>query len=204
VQPLRLAEPGRAPSRLAFQGRPGDGHRPAAPAQLGDPEGDKRSVTELEADEVGASGQVIRHRLSRAGDRKLNHAPVHDGDGAGPPTQPWAGLLPSARWPRARHSGKRCGVSLVEYRRCDPESGSWLLGRRQGTASLLCRQTASFSPAAPGALRPCRPASGTRPVEGRTMKNRRQGPPPTRGSHAAMPEEARCSSAGTERAPPMT
>jgi single-stranded DNA-binding protein len=38
------------------------------------PEGEKRSVTELEADEVGASGQVIRHRLSRAGDRKLNHA----------------------------------------------------------------------------------------------------------------------------------
>jgi hypothetical protein len=33
----------------------GDGHRPAPPAQLGDPEGDKRSVTELEAEEVGAS-----------------------------------------------------------------------------------------------------------------------------------------------------
>jgi hypothetical protein len=32
--------------------------------------------------------------------------------------------------------------------------GSWLLGRRQGTASLLCRQTASFSSAAPGAPRP--------------------------------------------------
>ena len=37
------------------QGGPGHGHRPAPPAQLGDPEGDKRSVTEIEADEVGAS-----------------------------------------------------------------------------------------------------------------------------------------------------
>jgi len=32
-----------------------------------------------------SSGQVVRHRLSRSGDRKLT-CPVHDGDGPGPPS----------------------------------------------------------------------------------------------------------------------
>jgi len=61
--------PGRAPGRLAFQGRPGDGHRAAAPAQLGDPEGDKRSVTELEADEVGASLKWATAKVERTSQR---------------------------------------------------------------------------------------------------------------------------------------
>ena len=87
------------------------------------------------------------------------------------------------RRPKARPTARSCAASLDEYRCCDPEPGSWLLGRRQGTASLLCRQTASFSPAAPGAPRPCRPASGTCPIEGRTMKNRRQGLDHRRSHH---------------------
>ena len=51
-----------ATNRLPRQRRPGDGHRPGAAAQLGDPEGDKRSVTEIEADEVGASLKWPRPR----------------------------------------------------------------------------------------------------------------------------------------------
>ena len=39
LQGQRVARPSRAPGRLPFQGRPGHGHRPAAPAQLGDPRG---------------------------------------------------------------------------------------------------------------------------------------------------------------------
>jgi transposase len=42
-----------------------------------------------------SSGQVIRHRLSRAGDRKLNHALYMDGHGPGPPAQRRAGLQPA-------------------------------------------------------------------------------------------------------------
>jgi hypothetical protein len=110
---------------------------------------------------------------------------------------------PAAR-PRARRRGRSNAASLAEYRGVTQSSGSWLLGRRQGTASLLCRQTASFSLAAPGAPRPFRPASGTCPVEGRTMKNRRQGPQPPAESRSHSRGEARCSSAGTGRAPPMT
>ena len=34
-----VARPGRAPGRVPFQGGPGHGHRPAAPADLGDPRG---------------------------------------------------------------------------------------------------------------------------------------------------------------------
>jgi hypothetical protein len=66
----------KLPGRLPGQGRPGDGHRPAAPAQLGDPEGKRRSVTELKADDVGASpkvghGQVERSAQRGNGDRTL-------------------------------------------------------------------------------------------------------------------------------------
>src|SRR5512132_916556 len=64
-----LARAGRAPGRLAFQGGPGDGHRSAAPAELGDPEGDKRSVTEIEADEVGASLKWAAAKVERTQQR---------------------------------------------------------------------------------------------------------------------------------------
>ena len=63
------ARPGRAPGRVPGQGGSGHGHRPAAPAQLGDPEGDKRSVTELEADEVGASLKWATAKVERTSQR---------------------------------------------------------------------------------------------------------------------------------------
>jgi single-strand DNA-binding protein len=63
------AGPGRAPGRLAFQGRPGHGHRPAAPRTWETPEGEKRSVTELEADEVGASLKWATAKVERASQR---------------------------------------------------------------------------------------------------------------------------------------
>jgi single-strand DNA-binding protein len=52
-----------------LEGRPGHGHRPPPPAVLGDPEGDKRSVTELEADEVGASLKCATAKVERASQR---------------------------------------------------------------------------------------------------------------------------------------
>ena len=64
-----MARPSRTPGRLPGQGRPGHGHRPAAPAQLGNPEGDKRSVTELEADEVGASLKWATAKVERTSQR---------------------------------------------------------------------------------------------------------------------------------------
>jgi hypothetical protein len=63
-----VARPGRAPGWLPGQGGPGDGHRPAA-AQLGDPEGDKRSVTETEAAEVGASLKWATAKVERTSQR---------------------------------------------------------------------------------------------------------------------------------------
>ena len=61
--------PSRAPGRVSGQGRPGDGHRAAAPAQLGDPEGEKRSVAEIEADEVGATLKFATAKVERATER---------------------------------------------------------------------------------------------------------------------------------------
>jgi hypothetical protein len=60
---------GGTPDRLPFQGRPVVGHRPAAPAQLGDTEGEMRSVTELEADEVGASLKWATAKVERSSQR---------------------------------------------------------------------------------------------------------------------------------------
>src|SRR5688572_1123127 len=62
---LHLADQ-KLPGRLPGQGRPGDGHRPAAPAQLGDPRGERRSVTELKADDVGASLKVGHGQVERS------------------------------------------------------------------------------------------------------------------------------------------
>jgi hypothetical protein len=42
-----------------------------------------------------SSGQVVRHRLSRAGGPQAESRPVHDGHGPGPPAQRRAGLLPA-------------------------------------------------------------------------------------------------------------
>jgi len=64
-----VAGPGQAPGRVPGQRRPGSGHRAAAAAQLGDPEGDQRSVTEIEADEVGASLKWATAKVERASHR---------------------------------------------------------------------------------------------------------------------------------------
>ena len=64
-----MARPGRAFGRLPWQGGPGHGHRAAAPAQLRDPEGDKRSVTEIEAVEVGASLKWATAKVERTSQR---------------------------------------------------------------------------------------------------------------------------------------
>jgi single-strand DNA-binding protein len=61
----RVAAARRARRRVALPGRPGRGHRPAQQPQLGDPEGDKRSVVEVEADEVGPL-PALGHRQARA------------------------------------------------------------------------------------------------------------------------------------------
>ena len=51
----RLARPGRAHRRLPRQGQPGDRRWPAPGPLLGDPEGERRSVVEVQAEEVGPS-----------------------------------------------------------------------------------------------------------------------------------------------------
>jgi transposase len=101
-----------------------------------------------------SSGRTDRHRLNRGGNRRLNRA------------LSFAALTQASHDPRARAYLARKqaeGKTRREALRCligrvsagvTRSPGSWLLGRRQGTASLLCRQTASFSPAAPGAPRP--------------------------------------------------
>jgi hypothetical protein len=52
------------------QGRSGHGHRPTAAAHLGTPEGEKRSMAETEADEVGASLKFATAKVERASDRR--------------------------------------------------------------------------------------------------------------------------------------
>jgi hypothetical protein len=51
------------------QGRPGDGHPPAAAAQPGDPRGRQRLGHEVEADEVGASLKWATAKVERAQQR---------------------------------------------------------------------------------------------------------------------------------------
>jgi single-strand DNA-binding protein len=57
--------PGRAPGRLPHQRRPGDGTGRLRQRSWETPDGDKRSVTELEADEVGASLSGTRKWTAR-------------------------------------------------------------------------------------------------------------------------------------------
>ena len=56
---------------------------------------------------------------------------------------------PAGASPRARPSGRSSAVSLGDYPGRGSRVGPWLLGERQGTASLPRRVTASFSSAAP-------------------------------------------------------
>jgi single-strand DNA-binding protein len=57
------------PSPRAFQGRPDDGHRRLRQRSWETPEGDKRSVTEIEADEVGASLKWATAKVERTSQR---------------------------------------------------------------------------------------------------------------------------------------
>jgi hypothetical protein len=107
----------------------GDGHRPAAPAQWETPEGDKRSITEIEADESApapgglppspseppARQQRARHRARRQRPR---------------PVQRRAILL-SRRTDNAPGIGRgRCAVHAVLHRICTTQARScrWRLG----------------------------------------------------------------------------
>jgi transposase len=100
-----------------------------------------------------SSGQVVRHRLSRAGDRKLNHALYMMA--MVQVRRPSAG---QAYYQRKLAEGKspkealRCLIG--DYPGRGSRVGPWLLGERQGTAPLPRRTTASFSSAAPDAPRP--------------------------------------------------
>jgi transposase len=110
-----------------------------------------------------SSGKTIRHRLNRAGDRQANAALYrivlvrlcYDQK-----TKDY--MARRLKEGKTKKEVIRCFIGRVSEG-VTRSPGSWLLGRRQGTAPLLCHQTASFSPAAPGAPRPSRPASGTRP-----------------------------------------
>jgi hypothetical protein len=65
-----VARPGQAAGRLPRQRRPGHGHPAScASADWETPEGDKRSVTELEADEVGASLKWATAKVERSSQR---------------------------------------------------------------------------------------------------------------------------------------
>jgi transposase len=101
-----------------------------------------------------SSGEVERHRLSRAGNRQLNHA-LHivalsnkrndDRGGAYYATKLAAG--------KGKKGALRCLIGGLSRSRLEG-LGPWLLGERQGTAPLPRRVTASFSSAAPDAPRP--------------------------------------------------
>jgi Transposase IS116/IS110/IS902 family len=99
-------------------------------------------------------GKTRRHRLNRGGDRQANtalHRIVvarlrHDRR-----TQDY--LARRLSQGKSRKEAIRCLIGRVSAA-VTRSPGSWLLGRRQGTAPLLCRRTAGFSPAAPGAPRP--------------------------------------------------
>jgi transposase len=100
-----------------------------------------------------SSGRTHRHRLNRGGDRQANHAlwritlvRMH----CHPPPGPMCSGGPT----RACPSSTSCAVSLGDYPGRGSWVGPWLLGERQGTASLPRRVTASFSSAAPDAPRP--------------------------------------------------
>ena len=61
-----------------------------------------------------SSGQHIRHRLSRAGNRRINHVPCIAGI-AGSATRPKAAATTGAAWPTARPRWKRCAACAGSY-----------------------------------------------------------------------------------------
>src|SRR5215218_8461004 len=76
----RLARPGREPGRLPRQGGPGDGHRPAAPAQLGDARG-RQAVGHRTGGRRGRRLPQVGHGQGRTLEPARQRRP-HPGPGA--------------------------------------------------------------------------------------------------------------------------
>ncbi|HEX9175743.1 MAG TPA: IS110 family transposase [Mycobacterium sp.] len=77
-----------------------------------------------------SSGDVVRHRLSRAGDRQLKLLPARHGHHPSPPRHPWQGLLPEETIRRQESQRShavsetaplRPGISTAEPRRSQTE-----------------------------------------------------------------------------------
>lgn len=125
-----------------------------------------------------SSGNTTRHRLNRGGDRRLNRAlhmatitrMTHD-----PDTRAYVERRRTEG--RTTKEIRRCLIGGVSGARPDRTSDRGSRSCR-GMASLPCPVRASLSSATPGAPRP-RPALGTSPTEGRTMRNRRRASTPT-------------------------
>jgi hypothetical protein len=101
-----------------------------------------------------SSGDQVRHRLSRAGNRRINHA-LH----MMAVTQiryPWTDVR--RYYERKRREGKtprrRCAASLGKYRSCGGTHPPWFAGRAGRWPRCRAVVTASFSTATPGAPRP--------------------------------------------------
>jgi hypothetical protein len=82
-----------------------------------------------------SSGEVVRHRLSLAGNRKLNRAPCIWSPPVRPGRTPGAGSNTARRWQRANPVRRRCGAS----RGASPTLSSgaaWRIRRRLRAAPL--------------------------------------------------------------------
>jgi single-strand DNA-binding protein len=74
--------------RNSHQGRPGHRHRPAAATFYDTREGEKRTVIEVDVDDIGPSLRYATARVTRAG--KTTTAPATTGGGA-QGGDPWTG-----------------------------------------------------------------------------------------------------------------
>jgi len=100
-----------------------------------------------------SSGKTVRHRLNRGGTaRPTPRCTGSWSSGCAGISQP-ATICPGGP-AKDCPSSTSCAVSLGDYPDRGSWVGPWLLGERQGTASLPRRVTASFSSAAPDAPRP--------------------------------------------------
>jgi transposase len=197
VAPALLAQPGIGPITAAqvliSWSHPGRLRSEAAFAMLA-------GAAPIEA----SSGQVVRHRLNRGGDRQLNRA-LHT----------IVMLRERYHQPTKRYVARRTaeGKSQREIRRCligrvflprSAWSGSCSSVGVRGMASLPSRQTASLSSATPGAPRPADRLQGHARSKGRTMRHRQHGPRHPASEHAIESRSRRCSWDGTGPAPHTT
>jgi hypothetical protein len=142
--------------------------------------------------EPGALRVLARHRLDRCLLRRTGPAPVVPGrqppDQPSPAhrrrccsceTTPTGGPTSAASAPKARAAWRPCAASLGEYRDRGP-AGGWAAVSRSclGMASLPSRYDGQFEYGHPGRAEAPRPALGTCPTEGRTMRNRHRASTP--------------------------